>query len=283
VLASPRGCYRPLVVDGEPVGWLDDRRARRLAGFTDVFTVDDRQLSFLPALATPAQRTLELERVARTLAREGLLTAWRNERYAVAARPGGAPRFEIERAAARYLGVHTFAAHVNGLVHAAEGTRMWLARRSPRKAIDPGLLDNLVGGGIAAGSSVQATLVKEAWEEAGVAAAIAGTACSLGAVHVCRAQPDGLQRETIFVHDLWLAADFVPACQDAEALDHRRVALVEAAKLAANGDGPDVVTADASLVIVDCLIRHGLIAADSPDFAALSALRYPALKLAASS
>ena len=283
MLASPRGRYRPLVVDGEPVGWLDDRRARRLAGFMDVFTVNERQLTFVPALATPAQRTLALKRVARTLAREGLLTAWRNEHYAVAAKPGGPSLFEIERAAARYFGVHTFAAHVNGLVHAGDGTRMWLARRSPRKAIDPGLLDNLVGGGIAAGTSVKATLVKEAWEEAGVAAAMAATARSLGAVHVCRAQYDGLQRETIFVHDLWLEADFVPACQDGEAVDHRLVALVEAAKLAANRDWPDVVTADASLVIVDCLIRHGLIAADSPDFAALSALRYPALEVVASS
>ena len=283
VLASPRGCYRPLVVDAEAVGWLDDRRARRLAGFTDVFRADERQLSFVPALATPAQRTLDLERVARTLAREGLLTAWRNEHYTVAAKPGGPALFEIERAAARYFGVHTFAAHVNGLVRAANGMRMWLARRSPRKAIDPGLLDNLVGGGIAAESSVEATLVKEAWEEAGIAAAVAGTAQSGGAVHVCRAQPDGLQRETILVHDLWLDADFVPACQDGEAVDHRLVALVEAAKLAANRDGPDVVTADASLVIVDCLIRHGLISADSPDFVALSALRYPALEVAASS
>ena len=282
-LAPPRGRYRPLVVDGDPVGWLDDHRARRVAGFTDVFAADARQLTFVPALATPAQRTLELERVARTLAREGLLTAWRNEHYAVAAKPGGPSLFEIERAAARYFGVHTFAAHVNGLVRAEDGTRMWLARRSPRKAIDPGLLDNLVGGGIAAGASVEATLVKEAWEEAGVAAAIAATARSQGAVHVCRAQSDGLQRETIFVHDLWLEADFVPACQDGEAVDHRLVALLEAAKLAANRHGPEVVTADASLVIVDCLIRHGLISADSRDFASLSALRYPALEVAASS
>jgi len=283
VLAPPRGRYRPFIVDGEPVGWLDDRRASRLAGFKDVFVADEQQLSFVPALASPAQRTPELERVTRTLAQEGLLTAWRNEYYAVAAKPGGPSLFDIERAAARYFGVHTFAAHANGLVRTDNETRMWLARRSPRKAIDPGLLDNLVGGGIAAGTSVDATLVKEAWEEAGVAAAIAETAPSLGTVHVCRAQPDGLQRETIFVHDLWLEANFVPTCQDGEAVDHRLVALVEAAKLATNRDGPDIVTADASLVIVDCLIRHGLISADSPDFVALSALRYPALEVAASS
>ena len=47
---------------------------------------------------------------------------------------------------------------------------MWIARRSPTKAIDPDLLDNLVGGGIAAGQSVPTTVVKEAWEEAGIPA-----------------------------------------------------------------------------------------------------------------
>ncbi len=43
---------------------------------------------------------------------------------------------------------------------------MWIARRSPTKPIDPGMLDNLVGGGLAAGLTVAQTLVKEGWEEA---------------------------------------------------------------------------------------------------------------------
>ncbi len=50
-----------------------------------------------------------------------------------------------------------------------------------------------------------------------------------------------------------------PANQDGEAVDHRLVSLAEAARLAAQSDGPDVVTADASLVILDCLLRQGAI------------------------
>ena len=49
------------------------------------------------------------------------------------AAPGGRPLFEIERAAARYFGIHTYAAHVNGLVQAGDGVRRWLARRSPSR------------------------------------------------------------------------------------------------------------------------------------------------------
>jgi hypothetical protein len=99
-------------------------------------------------------------------------------------------------------------------------------------------------------------------------------------VHICRPQPDGLQRETIFVHDLPLPPDFVPAGQDGEVVEHRLVTLDEAARLVTNGEGADVVTADASLVIVDCLLRRGLIAPDVPGYLALDALRHPSFQLA---
>ena len=55
-----------------------------------------------------------------------------------ARRSARAPWFLLERAAARYFGVHTCAAHVNGLVRGATATTMWFARRSADKAIDPG-------------------------------------------------------------------------------------------------------------------------------------------------
>jgi 8-oxo-dGTP pyrophosphatase MutT (NUDIX family) len=125
-------------------------------------------------------------------------------------------------------------------------------------------------------------VIKEAWEEAGIPASLAGQARAAGAVHLCREQPDGLQRETIFVHDLWLPADFVPAGQDGEVVEHRLVSLPEAARLIANTSGDDVVTADAALVVLDCLMRQGLIAPDARQFLALDALRHPPLHLGGS-
>ena len=138
---------------------------------------------------------------------------------------GAPPWFLLERAAARYFGVRTYAVHINGLVRRGDETLMWIARRSPTKAIDPGLLDNLVGGGIAHGQSIASTVVKEAWEEAGIPPDTAVTASPAGEVHVCRELADGLERETIFVYDILLADDFTPACQDGEAVEHRLVAL----------------------------------------------------------
>ena len=274
-LAPPPGNLRPLRVDGHVAGWLDARRSARALRFTDVFREDGDAIVFAPELDTGPVRTQAIDRVARTLASEGALSAWRNERYAVALEFGAPAWFELERAATRYFGVRTFAAHVNGIVREGGAVEMWIARRSPGKAIDPGLLDNLVGGGVATGTSVAATVVKEAWEEAGIAPELASAAIATGTVDVFRLQPEGVQRETVFVHDLLLPADFTPQCRDGEAIAHRRVDLSTAAQLIANASGPDVVTADASLVVLDWLMRQGAIPAASADFTALDALRHP--------
>jgi 8-oxo-dGTP pyrophosphatase MutT (NUDIX family) len=270
-LAAPAVAYEPFVVASYVVGWVTPERAQTLARWPRLFRRRDRALELAPSLDTPEARTAALAAVARTLSAEGALTAWRDERYAVAASPGEKALFELERAAARYFGIHTFAAHANGLVGDDDRWRMWLARRSPTKAIDPGLLDNLVGGGIAAGSDAAATLLKEAWEEAGITEILSRRAQCAGSIDICRDTSDGLQRETIYVHDLWLPADFAPANQDGEAFEHRLCAPDTMLSALATDD----ITADASLVIVDFLLRGGHIAPGDPAFAALNALRRP--------
>ncbi len=138
--------------------------------------------------------------------------------------------FEIERAAARFFGIATHAAHINATTTRNGETRMWIARRSATKPIDPGLLDNLVGGGIAAGASIADTVVKEAWEEAGIPADVASSARAAGFVRIFREQPDGMHRETIHVHDLSLPPDFEPRNQDGEVAGFRLASIDEVAK-----------------------------------------------------
>lgn len=274
VLAPPARHYIPLRIEGIAVGFLSDQRARRLADFNDVFRVNANEATFAAKLETEPQRSAALADVAKQLAAEGALTAWRDERYAVVPPHATIPWFHLERAAARYFGIHTTAAHLNGLVRDDGGPHLWFARRSPDKPIDPGLLDNLVGGGIAAGATAMATLVKEAWEEAGIPSALASTAMAAGKIEIRRDQPDGLQWETIFTYDLWLPATFTPANQDGEAVAHVRVDYAEAARLIGCATGSDEVTADASLVVLDCLLRHGCIDPAGPHFGRLAALRH---------
>ena len=276
-LAAPQGEYVGWRIDDRIVGWLDTARAARLSEF-DIFDRAAEALHLAATLADCAARTTALEQVTRALAAQGLLSAWRDERYAVAAEFGAAPLVDIERAAARYFGIRTYAVHVNGLVQGRDGMTMWLARRSTAKAIDPGLLDNLVGGGIATGYGVAETLAKEAWEEAGIPATIAARARPQGSIDICRAQPQGLQRETVFVYDLLLDAGFIPVNQDGEAVEHRRVTMLEAAERIASSAPDDAATADASLVILDCLLRHGTLGRNSVATQALSALRHASLE-----
>ena len=273
-LAPPRGTLIPLTVDAHAAGLLDDARAARLARFDDVFALDGSALRFARGLDDEPRRTTALEQVTRALAAEGALTAWRDERYAAAPGFGAPPWFLLERAAARYFGIHTYAVHVNGLVRRADDIAMWIARRSASKAVDPGMLDNLVGGGIAAGQSITSTLIKEAGEEAGIDAAFAREAVPAGTLHMARALPDGLQRETIFVHDLWLPETFMPTAVDGEVAATTLVPLAFAARIAANGSGPDTATADAALVITDCLVRHGVITRSASAYPMLEVLHH---------
>jgi 8-oxo-dGTP pyrophosphatase MutT (NUDIX family) len=267
----PAARYRPLVIAGADVGRVDEARASRLAAFA-CFRVTDDAVVLDPGLCAPPARSAALAAVALALRGEGALPAWRDELYSIVPGFGMPPLCVIERGAARYFGLCTYAAHVNGVVMEAGAMRMWLARRSRRKAVDPDFLDNLVGGGIAAGMRVDDTLVKEAWEEAGIGASLARCARPAGLVHARKAVADGLQREVLFVHDLALPHDFVPRNNDGEVSEHRQVGLEELARMLARSEGPDAVAIDASLVVLDFLLRHGAIAPDTGGYLALERL-----------
>jgi 8-oxo-dGTP pyrophosphatase MutT (NUDIX family) len=197
---------------GRRVGWLGPELAARLRAWPGVFASDPDKV----VLLDPER----LSSVVEDLAREGFIPGWRNERYRIEG------LFEIERAAARPFGLTTRAVHVNGI----SGATMWLARRAPGKAIDPGLLDNLVGGGMTAGLSSLEVLVKEAWEEAGIPAELAKEAKRGGTASILREVPEGVQSELIEVYDLELPEGFAPENQDGEVSEHLRVPFAEVEK-----------------------------------------------------
>jgi len=273
-LRPPALHLRPFVAASARLGFVDDARAARLERFGPrLFQVRADRVELAGVLDDERSRSAAMADVAATLRAEGALPGWRDELYRVAPAFDAPAALHIERGAARYFGVRTWAAHVNGIVRTTRPMSMWLARRSPTKATDPGMLDNLVAGGISAGLSVEATVIKESWEEAGIGEALAATAHRTGIVHVMRALPDGLQRETIFAYDLDLPADFRPVNQDGEATGHRLVDADDAARAIAIDSGPDEVTVDASLVVLDFLLRNGRIGSGEPLLDALAALR----------
>jgi 8-oxo-dGTP pyrophosphatase MutT (NUDIX family) len=231
--------FVPLMVARRQIGWLRPELAARLAAWPEIFASSAEKVVLLKPEA--------LSGVVEDLAREGFIPGWRNERYRIA------DLLDIERAAARPFGLTTAAVHLNGIAFGAG--HMWIARRSATKPIDPGMLDNLVGGGIASGISVQQTLIKEAWEEAGIPAELARAATRGGTVEILREVPEGVQSETLSVYDLVLPEGFEPKNQDGEVAGFQCLPFTEVLRLL---EQPGQFTLDAGLVAKDYFKRAGL-------------------------
>ena len=246
--------HRPFWLAERQVGWIRERDLPLLARWPDVFDIDDARVTLAARFdATADTRSSALGAVIGALAADGRIPGWRDEIYAVRNAFDDAPLAYIERAAARFFGTMTYAVHLNGIVkYADRAPALWIARRSETKATDPGMLDNVVAGGIGWGYSVAETIAKECWEEAGISQAVAARAVAGRTVHVLQSLPEGTQAEQVFVYDLPLDPDFTPHNQDGEVSEHRLARVDEVARWIEDG----AMTVDASLASLDCLLRH---------------------------
>jgi 8-oxo-dGTP pyrophosphatase MutT (NUDIX family) len=224
--------------------------------------------------APPDERDTLLAEINTTLRAAGVVTGWRDEIYPIVTRFGATPLALIERAAARFWGTLCFAAHCNGYVSDDDSGRpshLWIARRSFDKAVDPGLLDNLIGGGIAHRQTPFETLLREGLEEAGLPPALVEQARAGSQVELHRDVPEGLQHDRLFVYDLDMPRDLRPYNHDGEVAEFHCLPITQALALAA---GPDMAV-DASMVTLDFALRHELLSAAAqaelaPAFAALT-------------
>ena len=94
--------------------------------------------------------------------------------------------------------------------------RFWIARRSPNKQVDPGLWDTLSGGLSSAGETLQETLVRETFEEAGVKPDQYSQIASPTTFLVTRPVRDGWMRERTVVFRVKLKSHAVPTNRDGE-------------------------------------------------------------------
>ncbi|GAA5174891.1 NUDIX domain-containing protein [Niveibacterium umoris] len=241
----------PFEVLGLQLGWVEADIAEWLLARSSAFQRRAGSLTLQVASFAEAGETL------RTLAPDmrdaGLIRGWRNEAYTCFAPSADGdldlarPLFELERAAFRRFGLTSRAVHING--YTASGD-MWIGRRAAHKAIDPSLLDNLAAGGISAGETPDACVIRELFEEAGVPEEIATRAVACGAIRTTRCEHDGTHDEVIHCFDLLLPDDFTPANQDGEVSGFQRIARGALPAHLAN------MTPDAAAVTRDFLRRH---------------------------
>ncbi|MEZ2350465.1 DUF4743 domain-containing protein [Caballeronia sp. RCC_10] len=252
--------HAPFLIGDDRVGWIRRTDTALLARWPETFVIDDETVRLHPTLTNVDTRTAALATVIAALRADGKIPGWRDETFAIRNDFDAAPLAFIERAASRFFGTMTYAVHLNGIVKYRDSApQLWIARRSDTKAADPGMLDNVVAGGIGWGMGVEPTLVKECWEEAGMPAELASTATPGGVFHVLQTIPEGTQAEQLFVYDVVLPESFVPRNQDGEVGEHRLARIEDVARWIEEGE----LTVDASLATLDCLLRHQWIDADA--------------------
>lgn len=245
--------FTPLYIGKERLGWVNAVwKERLLSSESQLF---EEQYQKLHCRLDGSYRSIShaLAQAARRWQQAGWLNGWRNENF-TAFRHDGSPFFELERAAFRPLGLTSRAVHLNGLTRLPSGeVRMWVGRRSPHKAVDPNRMDNLVGGGVAAGESIELALEREGWEEAGVRREQVRDLPQASLLLAERPVQRGLHREWIYAFDLWLEQGETPCNQDGEVAEHILMSFAEVEQLLLE----ERFMIDAALVATDCLARHG--------------------------
>ncbi|KAG5837875.1 hypothetical protein ANANG_G00217700 [Anguilla anguilla] len=251
-------------VDGVQVGWIPATVVPVLSRFPQVFTLPQRgAVALCPSLDTYSSRSEAVHDVIKALREENHFTClrgWREEKYEVRARYCDSPLLCMERAATSLFGVKRYGVHVNGYTRGADGAiSIWLARRSPTKQTYPGKLDNLAAGGLAAGSSVKQTLIKECQEEACIPECIAETAQPVGTISYTYEDEEGVFPESQFVFDLQLPVHFRPQIGDGEVQDFLLYPIEQAKDALVSED----FKPNSAMVLLDFLIRNSYIHPDS--------------------
>lgn len=274
---------RPLLVGdsampadpGLAPGLVLPEAAAQLARFPDVFDVTDDAVRIVDSDGSVEARSRAVATALEQLRQDGavpMLKGWRDEPWPVKASFDSPVELVIERAAGPLLGVRGFGCHVNGLVSlggnqlGAGAWGLWVARRSRSKPTYPGKLDHVVAGGLSHGELPCANVIKECEEEASVPESLARQASPAGIVEYCDIDETGwgVKRDCVFCYDLELPAQFKPAANDGEVESFELWDMPRVIEnLASDNDDwkPNV-----ALVIIDMLVRRGLVAPEQPGY-----------------
>ncbi|MEN8167304.1 MAG: DUF4743 domain-containing protein [Pseudomonadota bacterium] len=255
--------FRPLHIADKRVGHLKQPMWEALAQWPELFQVGEDGIALRPELEGFQARSQALSQVVEDLVAQGVISHRHGEQYPVTATSREQAYARIDRAAAPYFGLRAYGQHLNGFVRGEMGLQLWIARRSADRRNFPDKLDNMVAGGLPQDLALQENLVKECWEEAAVPAEIVRRAKPVGALTYCRETPVGLKPDTLYCYDLELPADFKPVNTDGEVAEFYLIPVEEVAQIVRE---TDEFKLNCNLVIIDFLVRHGIIAPESPDY-----------------
>ncbi|MBF0218402.1 MAG: DUF4743 domain-containing protein [Gammaproteobacteria bacterium] len=267
--------FIPWLIKQQIVGWVKHPFAAALAPFATIFHAHADRLELNPALDNFARRTSALAEVTAQLAADGWF-ALQDEPFAVKNSFTDAPLMTLDRAAATHFGIRAWGQHLNGYLRQKDHYQLWIARRAKDRYHFPDMLDNMVAGGLPYGISLEENIAKECFEEAAIPADLAARARICGAVTYIKETARGLKIDTMFCYDLELPTTFTPICTDGEV---DSFTLMSAGDVATIVHDSEQFKPNCNLVIIDFLIRHGLLTPAEPGYSELLTALHPSLTL----
>jgi isopentenyldiphosphate isomerase len=256
------------------IGYITPFIASFLKEFPQVFDINNKVITIHPSLSTIELRNKALNSVAaelKTLEKIDSLRGWRDELYTVYY-PPHEPYMMLERAFCPLLGVVMYGIHVNGYIppeiSRSGQYEFWVPRRSLSKPTFPGMLDNTIAGGLGYPYGVMETVVKESYEEAGIAKEyIEKNIKSVGTISYYYCVRPGeydeddcfTQPEFQYIYDLKFDNETIPVPVDMEAEQFFLMTLDEALTELRKGK----FKPNCAVVFINFLIRNGIITAEN--------------------
>ena len=240
--------------------------AEKLAVWPEVFVPDGESIRLADNIKGFNSRSETLDKIIHDLIRQGIIKVHLNEPYPVTAGDRNQAVMTLDRSAVPYFGLRSFGQHLNGFVRKNDGIHLWIARRARDRYIAPGKLDNMVAGGLPWHISLEENLIKECAEEAGMDETLAARATPTGTVSYIAESEKGIKPDTLYCYDIELPDDFTPVCTDGEVESFELMPVNKVMEIVRD---TDEFKLNCNLVIIDFLIRHGLLDPDQSGYTEL--------------
>lgn len=267
--------FVPLQIGSDTVGWLRPAVVDYLGQWPEYFAVQGQSLVLAERLDHFQARTQVFQQVVEQMAADTLVNPPINENYPVTADERENALCTVDRVAASIFGLRSFGQHLNAYVVKKDQLFMWIAKRSADRLIFPGFLDNMVAGGLPWGIDMAGNLQKEGIEEANLPPELTAKAVEVGALTYNRVTESGFRPDTLYCYDLEVPEHFYPENTDGEVESFQLLPIQAVYDLVYS---TDEFKLNCNLVIIDFLIRHGLIKSDFDGYTELVAGLRPKLE-----
>lgn len=257
------GHFKSLFFRGLRIGRLKQPLWEALDKWPDAFQRDELGVHLKDRCDSFEARSRLLGEITSALVEQGVISHAHGEQYPVTHAGRETAIATMDRASAPYFGLRAYGQHLNGFVRDGDGLKLWIARRAADRRVFPGCLDNMVAGGLPHDLTLADNLRKECMEEANLPPALANRAIPVGVLTYCTETEVGLKPDTLYCYDLELPPDFIPCNRDGEVAEFMLLAVDEVARLVAE---TDEFKLNCNLVVIDFLVRHGIINPESAGY-----------------